>query len=102
MNLLNKIFLSKTFFKNKFKFVNVHKKAIIIVFKSSSVITNIFLNNIARVYSGLKLMQFNIEDHHIGKRFGEFRLTKKMGINIHLSSGRNLKIKSKIKLKKKK
>lgn len=100
--MLNNFFLSKNFFRKKFNYINVDKFRIFILFKRSSIITDIFLNKIFRVYSGSKFVQFIIEDRHIGKKFGEFSFTKKMGINIHLRSGRNLKVKSKIKVVKKK
>lgn len=96
--MLERFFLSKSFFRRKFRFIDIQNESIFIIFNRSSFITDNFLNSLVRVYAGKQFIQFNVEDYHIGRRFGEFSFTKKMGIYIHLGSGKNLKVKRKMKL----
>lgn len=88
------------FIRKKF-YYNVNSRKFII-FKRSSLISEVFIGNLVYVYNGLKFIRFSIEEHFLGKKFGEFSFTKKMGIDIHLKSSRNVKVKGKLKVVKKK
>ncbi len=58
----------------------------------NSTITKIFLDKTLRVYNGSTLKSFYIREGMVGKKLGEFSITKILGQDIVLS--KHLKIKS--------
>lgn len=52
------------------------KKKEIKIWSRSSVILASFIGKIAKVYNGKKFIPVSISELHVGKKFGEFALTK--------------------------
>lgn len=95
-----KVFIPVSFIRKKFYYTESMKK--FIIFKRASLINEVFMGNLVYVYNGFKFIRFSIEEQFLGKKFGEFSFTKKIGISYHLRSSRNAKVKGKLKVVKKK
>lgn len=66
----------------------------------NSTITNIFLDKKLRVHNGLKFVSFLVTDKMLGKKLGEFSISKVLGTDIYFSKIRKAKEKKKKKKKK--
>lgn len=81
-------FVSPKFFRQNFlkaTAFNTHVR--------NSLITGIFLDKTLRIYNGSKVKSFIIKPTMLGKRLGEFSITKVLGRDIALS--KQLKAKAK-------
>jgi len=61
----------------------------------NSCITEAFVDKRFRVYSGSKFLSFVITNGMIGKKLGEFSISKILGRNVYLSKARKQKAKKK-------
>lgn len=86
-------FVSSIFFSKKFDNVMFFNTRI-----RNSIITDFFIDKKFRVYNGSKSKSFVIRSYMVGKKLGEFSITKILGSDIALSKV----LKAKAKKKKKK
>ena len=83
-------FISSIFFRKKFLdsySFNTHKR--------SSIINVNFIDKRLRVYNGLKYISFIVKKNMVGKRIGDFSITKVIGSAIILSKYLKMKLKKK-------
>lgn len=76
--------------RNNFFGASVYNTAV-----RNSTITAIFLDKTVRVYNGSKLKSFFIRPSMLGKKLGEFSLTKVLGRDIYFSKQQKAKRKKK-------
>lgn len=76
--------------RSRFFASNVYNTAV-----RNSTITAIFLDKTVRVYNGSKLKSFFIRPAMLGKKLGEFSITKVLGRDIYFSKQQKAKKKKK-------
>jgi ribosomal protein S19 len=83
-------FTSSIFFRKKF--LNSHNFN---TYKRNSVINVNFIDKRLRVYNGFKYISFIVKKNMIGKKIGDFSITKVIGSAIILSKYLKMKLKKK-------
>ena len=85
------IFFRKSFFESSYFDTNIR----------NGFVTKAFIDKRFRVYNGSKTLSFIIVNGMVGKKLGEFSITKVLGRDILVSKDRKAKAKKKQKRKKK-
>lgn len=79
---------------SNFQSVGKKKKSRSLVYAArNSTILAKFIGFKVMVHQGKKFVQYTVKDSMVGHKFGEYALTKRIGINMHLLGKKKDKIK---------